>query len=82
MEDVVTLADETVAGAVPLLACVMRQGQRVQAEQSLAQMAVAVGTALATMPTLSCRLRSPQVLVPRYSAAVIALAQPWMQPRA
>ena len=82
VEDVVTLADETVAGAVPLLACVMRQGQRVQAEQSLAQMAVAVGTALATMPTLSCRLRSPQVLVPRYSAAVIALAQPWMQPRA
>jgi len=71
--DVVAIEGEAARGE-PLLECVMREGRRLRAPESIAALAARAARSLATLPE-SCRaLERPVALVAEISAGVRALA--------
>jgi nicotinate phosphoribosyltransferase len=73
VRDTVTLEDERGSGA-PLLRCVMRGGQRVQAREPIAVIAERAARELATLPDGARRLADAQPVVAEISAGIRALA--------
>jgi len=71
--DTVALETEAVGG-VPLLACVMRGGQRVGRAESLAEIAARTRASLASLPPDCLDLARPAPLVAEISAGIRALA--------
>jgi nicotinate phosphoribosyltransferase len=72
--DRMALADEVGVDGEPLLACVMREGRRVGASPTVAQIALQAQADLARLPIAARRLHAPEPLQPTYSEAVRALA--------
>ena len=72
--DQMALADEPGVAGEPLLVCVMRQGRRVDAHPSVAQIAAQAQADLARLPMEARCLRAPQPLQPVYSESIRALA--------
>ncbi len=74
-DDVVTLAHERIADAVPLLTCVMQGGRRLGAPPTLAAMTDRARDAWAALPDGARALRSPVAVPVTYSDAIVTLAR-------